>query len=157
MSIYTFHVQDPAVATTDAAGPTDQVLIYDASTGKTSSMTRIQGMDSAVTSETTGAALAVTGASVIASTLASSYTMATAPVPGRRKVIVATLAATAKRCVVLSTDSSITIGSTNLATLNTINFSTQSVAGQTVELFATSTSNWAVIGNYGTVTFSTST
>lgn len=144
MSIYTFHALEPAVATTDAVDPADIILVYDASTGKTSRMTRGQMGDSVVTTETTGATLAATGLSIL-STIASNYLLAT-PIPGRRKYLHAPTPTTVKKVVLSSTDGSITFG-TSLS--NVLAFSTVAVLDQTIELFAASTTKWLILNTGG--------
>jgi hypothetical protein len=136
MSIYTFHVQDPAAGTGD---PADKVLIYDNSTGKTSYMTQVQGQDVAITTETTGATLAANGVSII-STVASNYLMPT-PVVGRRKVVTAPTPTTVKKVVLASTDGSITFGT---SVSNVFAFSTVAILDQTVTFLATSLTKWIV-------------
>ena len=144
MSIYTFHALEPAVAATDSADPTDIVLVYDSSTGKTSRMTRGQAMDASVTTETTGATLNAFGISVL-STIASNYLLPT-PVTGRRKILHAPNPTTVKKVVLSSTDGSITFGS---SLSNVLAFSTVAVLDQTIELVAASTTKWLILNTGG--------
>lgn len=144
MSIYVFHVQDPAVPTTDAADPTDILLVYDSSTGKTSRMTQLQGQNVAVTTETTGATLSNNGVSIL-STVASNYILS-APVKGQRKVITAPTPTTVKKVVLASTDGSITFGT---SVSNVFAFSTVAILDQTVELIGSSTTKWVIVATAG--------
>ncbi len=144
MSIYTFHVQDPAVPLTDVADPTDKFLVYDASTGKTSYMFTSQVQNVAVTTETTGATLTNNGISLL-STIASNYLL-TAPRPGQRKIVVAPLPTTVKKVLLSSTDGTITFGS---SVSNVFAFSTVAVLDQSIELVGASTTKWLIVATGG--------
>jgi hypothetical protein len=144
MSIYTFHVQDPAVPTTDAADPTDLILVYDASTGKTSRMFLGQTQNAAITTETTGATLSNNGISIL-STVASNYLLA-APVKGQRKIVTAPTPTTVKKVLLSSTDGTITFGT---SVSNVFAFSTVAILDQTVELIGSSTTKWVIVATAG--------
>lgn len=139
MSIYTFHVQDPAVPTTDAADPTDILLVYDSSTGKTSRMTLLQTQNYAITTETTGATLSNNGISIL-STHAQNCLL-TAPVKGQRKVVTAPIGTTVKKVLLSSTDGTITFGS---SVSNVFAFSTVAILDQIVTLIGASTTKWLI-------------
>lgn len=139
MTHYIFHVQDPAIPVTDAADPTDKLIAFDVSVGKTSVMTQLQSQNIAITTETTGATLANNGISIL-STVASNYILA-APVKGQRKVVTAPTPTTVKKVILSSTDGSITFGT---SVSNVFAFSTVAILDQTVEFIATSTTKWIV-------------